>query len=105
MSCKKFLFTIKIKYFLILVLAGVRESMIITYICPFTGLGNQLFMYAAGLSLATRLNTELTLGSWDFKFLINKDRDYYLLRANFPAITEREANFHDVKQIFSTSIA
>ena len=79
--------------------------MIITYICPFTGLGNQLFMYAAGLSLATRLNTELVLGSWDDKFSANEQRDYYLSRTNFPAITEREANFHDIKQILSTSIA
>ena len=62
-------------------------------------------MYSAGLSLATRLNTELVLGSWDVKFSASEYRDYYLSRSNFPAITERDANFHDIKQIISTSTA
>lgn len=88
-----------------LILAGVRESMIITYIIPGTGIGNQLFIYAAGLSVATRLNTELILGSWDCKFSANETRDYYLSRENFPAITERDANFQDIKQILSPAIA
>ena len=37
--------------------------MIIARILPHAGLGNQMFMYAAGLATAHRLNTELRLGA------------------------------------------
>ena len=79
--------------------------MIIFNILGGTEIGNQLFFYAAGLSIAKKLNTELVLGTWDCKFSANEKRDYYLSRSVFPGITEREANYHDIKQIISTSAA
>ena len=39
--------------------------MIITRISA--GMGNQMFMYAAGLALAHRLNTELKLDTYGFR--------------------------------------
>ena len=70
--------------------------MIIARIIPHAGLGNQMFMYAAGLSLSQRLGTELRLGAWDFENnQFGEDVRPYQL-ANFPEITERNASFGEL---------
>ena len=71
--------------------------MIIARIIPHAGLGNQMFMYAAGLATAERLNTELRLGAWDFEQRTTSDRPYHL--PCFPAITERNASFAEIWKI------
>ena len=71
--------------------------MIIVRIMPYAGLGNQMFMYAAGLSAATRLNTELRLGAWNFNVYSSLDRPYSL--SCFPAITEENATFSETWRI------
>lgn len=75
----------------------VKLLMIITRIIPGAGLGNQMFMYAAGLSAASRLNTELKLGAADFAVSTNKDRPYHL--NCFPEITEPFASFSETFRI------
>ena len=72
---------------------GVWAVMIITRIIPHAGMGNQMFMYAAGLAAASRLNTELLLDNGDFSTSTTQDRPYQL--SCFPAITERTASFYD----------
>ena len=66
--------------------------MIIDLIQPHAGMGNQLFMYAAGLALSQRLNTELTLDTWGY--------DEPDVRGNFldkfPNITERRAKLSEI---------
>ncbi|MBQ7154757.1 MAG: alpha-1,2-fucosyltransferase [Synergistaceae bacterium] len=62
------------------------------------GMGNQMFMYAAGLAAALRLNTELVLdtssyGLFQSQKSSRKDRPYLL--SYFPEITERKASFAD----------
>ena len=71
--------------------------MIIARIVPCAGLGNQMFMYAAGLALSERLRTELRLGAWDFLLDTRKDRPYHL--NCFPAITELDASFSETWRI------
>lgn len=73
--------------------------MIIARIIPHSGLGNQMFMYAAGLSLSQRLGTELRLGAWDFENnqFGEEVRPYQL--TNFPEITERNASFRELLRI------
>ena len=56
-------------------------------------MGNQMFMYAAGLATALRLNTELVLDSSFFASGVRTDRPYQL--SCFPEITERKASFAD----------
>ena len=68
--------------------------MIITYIIPGAGIGNQMFMYSAGLALASRLNTELRLGTRNFDRFTRIDRPYQL--GCFPEITEQEASLMDI---------
>ena len=68
--------------------------MIIVRIVPGAGMGNQMFMYAAGLAAASRLNTELLLDNADFQYSDRDDRDYQL--SFFPEITERSASFIDI---------
>lgn len=60
-------------------------------------MGNQMFMYAAGLAAASRLNTELVLDNGNFSALTTNDRPYQL--SCFPEITERTASFSDVWNI------
>ena len=55
-----------------------------------------MFMYAAGLSAATRLNTELKLGMWGLK-AVKADRQYQL--SCFPAITEKAASWKDLLRL------
>ena len=74
-------------------LGGVWAVMIITRILPHAGMGNQMFMYAAGLAAASRLDTELLLDNGDFSTLTTEDRPYQL--SCFPEITERTASFPD----------
>ena len=74
--------------------------MIITRIS--SGMGNQMFMYAAGLAAALRLNTELVLDTSSFDALpphtsSRADRPYQL--SCFPYITERKASFRDVRRL------
>ena len=57
-------------------------------------MGNQMFMYAAGLAAASRLNTELLLDNADFSSSTRDDRPYQL--SCFPKITERTASFTDI---------
>ena len=71
--------------------------MIIAYIIPHAGLGNQMFMYAAGLSAASRLGTELRLGAWNWEHLSTHDRPFHLWE--FPEITERNASFLETLKI------
>lgn len=71
--------------------------MIVARIIPGAGMGNQMFMYAAGLASASRLNTELRLGTWDFERATRADRPYQL--RFFPAITEPEASFTETFRI------
>ena len=71
--------------------------MIIVQIIPDAGLGNQMFMYAAGLSTAHRLNTELKLGAWHFNIYSRPDRTYQL--SCFQAITETNATFSDMLKV------
>ena len=68
--------------------------MIMTLIC--VGMGNQMFMYAAGLASASRLNTELVLNNSYFRsyFRTKKGIPYQL--SHFPEITERTALLRDV---------
>ncbi|MBQ6774600.1 MAG: alpha-1,2-fucosyltransferase [Synergistaceae bacterium] len=73
--------------------------MIIARIIPHAGLGNQLFMYAAGLSASQRLNTELRLGAWDFERLTTEDRPYQLNL--FPNINEPCASFLEILRVGS----
>ena len=68
--------------------------MIITRILPSAGMGNQMFMYAAGLAASRRLNTELLLDNAEFSELTRDDRPYQL--SHFPEITERTASFMDI---------
>ena len=68
--------------------------MIITHIIPCAGMGNQMFMYAAGLAAASRLNTELLLDNADFSSSTRYDRSYQL--SCFQEITERTASFRDI---------
>ena len=60
-------------------------------------MGNQMFMYAAGLSAAERLNTPLRFGAWDFDRLTRMDRPWLL--SCFPAITEANASFSETWNI------
>ena len=71
--------------------------MIIARIIPHAGLGNQMFMYAAGLSAASRLGTELRLGAWNWEHLSTPDRPFHLWE--FPQITERNASFLETLKI------
>lgn len=71
--------------------------MIITRIILCAGMGNQMFMYAAGLAAAKRLNTELRLGTWNFSVLTREGRPYQL--NCFPEITEPEASFRETANI------
>ena len=75
--------------------------MIIIHIIPGSGMGNQMFMYAAGLVTAHRLNTELRLGAWNYdhlsKEVIKWSRPWEL--KCFPAITERNASFRETFRI------
>lgn len=73
--------------------------MIITRILPHAGMGNQMFMYAAGLSLSQKLGTELRLGAWDFETNTSGDevRPYHL--SLFPEITERNASLRELLMI------
>ena len=71
--------------------------MIIARIIPEAGIGNQMFMYAAGLAASQRLNTDLRLGAWDFVSDTRKDRPYHL--DCFPAITEHNASFSETRNI------
>lgn len=64
--------------------------MIITRISA--GMGNQMFMYAAGLALSQRLNTELKLDTYGFSD--NSFRKYAL--KTFPNITEKSASLREV---------
>ena len=61
------------------------------------GMGNQMFMYAAGLSAAARLNTELKLAAWHFNAHSSPDRPYSL--SCFPAITEENATYSETWRI------
>ncbi len=70
-------------------------QMIITRI--FSGMGNQMFMYAAGLATALRLGTELVLDTSPFKASLRTDRPYLL--SCFPEITERSASFEDMRKL------
>ena len=76
--------------------------MIITRIFPHAGMGNQMFMYAAGLATAHRLNTELRLMVYGLRHRTTLGRQYYL--DSFPAITERFASFAETWKI-SPSLA
>ena len=60
-------------------------------------MGNQMFMYAAGLAAAVRLNTELKLGASDYSAVTRKDRPYCL--DCFPQITEPFAEFRETFRI------
>ena len=73
--------------------------MIIARIIPHAGLGNQMFMYAAGLSAAVRIGTELRIGAWDFdnNQFGEETRPYEL--KNFPMITEQQASFRELLKI------
>ncbi|MBQ7155287.1 MAG: alpha-1,2-fucosyltransferase [Synergistaceae bacterium] len=71
--------------------------MIITHIMHSAGMGNQMFMYAAGLAAASRLKTELKLGTWNFESLTTEGRHYHL--GCFPQITEQEASFTETFKI------
>ena len=71
--------------------------MIITQINPGGGMGDHMFMYAAGLSVAARLNTELKLGTWGFKANARADRPWSL--SCFPAITEERASWKDLLRL------
>ena len=65
-------------------------------------MGNQMFMYAAGLALAQRLNTELKLDTYGFT---DKSFRKYALNT-FPNITEKSASLRDVCTLSSfTAIA
>ena len=67
--------------------------MIITRISA--GMGNQMFMYAAGLALSQRLNTELKLDIYEFG-----DRSFRKYALNtFPNITEESASFRDIYKL------
>ena len=57
-------------------------------------MGNQMFMYAAGLAVASKLNTELLLDISSFSSYRRNDRPYQL--SCFPEITERTASFSDI---------
>ena len=71
--------------------------MIIAHIIPGAGMGNQMFMYAAGLAAAERLHTEFKLGAWDFQDHTRQGRPYHL--DSFPAITEKNALFSETWSI------
>ena len=62
-----------------------------------SGMGNQMFQYAAGLAAAYRLNTELLLEKSAFNSSKRDDRPYFL--DCFPAITEPEASFSQIWSI------
>ena len=78
--------------------------MIITRILPHAGLGNQMFMYAAGLALSQKLGAELRLGAWDFGTNTFGDevRPYHL--SLFPKITERDASKRELLKICPAQI-
>lgn len=57
-------------------------------------MGDQMFMYASGLAVASRLGTELRFGAWDWYSNYRHDRPWEL--SNFPAITERNATFSEL---------
>ena len=57
-------------------------------------MGNQMFMYAAGLATASRLNTTLYLDNHGSKVSQLKTRPYQLYC--FPNITESEASLRDI---------
>ena len=80
-------------------MSGVCAVMIIVRIIPHAGLGNQMFMYAAGLAASQRLGTELRLGAWDFYRLTSKDRPYQLNL--FPNINEPNASLFEILRIGS----
>ncbi len=67
--------------------------MIITRISA--GMGNQMFMYAAGLAVASRLGTELKLDTQGFSS--ESFRKYAL--DIFPNITEKSASFREIWRI------
>ena len=62
-----------------------------------SGMGNQMFQYAAGLAVASRLKTELLLERSAFNSSKRDDRPYFL--GCFPAITEPEASFSQIWKI------
>ena len=64
--------------------------MIVTHITA--GMGNQMFMYAAGLAVSQRLHTELRLNSWEVRY--NKSRPFVL--SCFPNIIEHQASFMEI---------
>ena len=66
--------------------------MIIVCMIPSAGMGNQMFTYAAGLTVSRRLKTELVLDTLGFSR--HSSRDYYLDK--FPNITERKATLKEV---------
>lgn len=76
---------------------GEFTRVIITYIKPGAGMGNQMFMYAAGLAVSLRPGTELRLGVWDFERNTRNDRPYHL--NIFPGITEHNASFDETFRI------
>ncbi len=59
------------------------------------GMGNQMFMYAAALSVSHRLNTELKLDTYGFR--AENVRKYAL--SIFPAITEASASLREIYKI------
>ncbi|MBQ7594043.1 MAG: alpha-1,2-fucosyltransferase [Synergistaceae bacterium] len=66
--------------------------MIIDLILPHAGMGNQMFMYVAGLALSQRLNTELVLDTWGF----NEPDVRGDFLDKFPNITERRARLSEI---------
>ena len=66
--------------------------MIIDLIMPHAGMGNQLFMYAAGLAVSQRLKTELVLDTWGF----NEPDVRGNFLDKFPNITKRRAKLSEI---------
>lgn len=71
--------------------------MIIARILPCAGAGNQMFMYAAGLSLASKFGTVLRVSSQDFTANTRAGRPYVL--DCFSNITEQQASFAEMFRI------
>lgn len=71
--------------------------MIIAYIKPNAGMGNQMFMYAAGVATASRLGVKLRLGGWNYEHFATANRPYQL--SCFPEITEPNASFSETFRI------
>ena len=68
--------------------------MITARILPHAGMGNQMFMYAAGLAVSQRLGAELAIGAWDFGNNTCDDERPYQLSC-FPEITERQPSLYE----------